>query len=75
MSWAVRTLSVMVAGGYMVDPAKGNPMLEQARELAIDDFEAAQLEDAKTVGQKRKLSEPAIGSYERFMSAFGGKLK
>lgn len=65
---------MMIAGGYMVDSKKGNPALDFAAELAIDDLDAALLKDSKAQATTAKIKEPAIGSYERIMSAFGGKL-
>ena len=56
----------------MTDGKKGNPALDMAVKIAIDDIEAAQLEDQEA--QPKAPKEPSIGSYERFMSAFGGKL-
>lgn len=64
----------MIAGGYMVDQSKGNPAMDAAAMLSIDDIEAAQMEDTKKSVEKKKITEPPIGSYERIMRAFGGKL-
>lgn len=64
----------MIAGGYMVDSKKGNPALDMAMKLTIDDIDAAILEDAETNQKQSKIKEPEIGSYERIMQAFGGKL-
>jgi hypothetical protein len=65
---------MMIAGGYMVDEKKGNPALDMAMKLAIDEIESAQLEDKESQQQQAKVNEPALGSYERIMQAFGGKL-
>lgn len=74
VSWQTRILASFIAGGYMVDGKTGNPALDAAQKLAFDDIEAAQIEDAAKATVKKKVTEPAIGSYERFMGAFGGKL-
>jgi hypothetical protein len=58
----------------MTDGKSGNPALDMAMKLAIDPIDAAQLEDAEAAQMKAKVTEPAIGSYERIMQAFGGKL-
>lgn len=62
----------MVAGGYMTDGKSGNPALDMALKLAIDDIETAQLEDVEKM--QKKIKEPEIGSFERAARAFGGSL-
>lgn len=64
----------MIAGGYMVDPKEGNPALEMAAKISIDEIESAQLEDSEFREKQSKVKEPPLGSYERIMQAFGGKL-
>lgn len=73
ISWSTRMIAIMVAGGYMTD-GKDNPALDMAFKLAIDEIETAQLDDAEKLQTKKKITEPALGSYERFASAFGGNL-
>lgn len=73
IGWSTRALAVMIAGGYMIDSKDGNPAVEYAASLAIDAIDAAMLEDAESLAPA-KSKEPELGSYERFMTAFGGKL-
>lgn len=50
---------------------KGNPAVESAMEIALDDIEKAELEDMKIAAANKPL-EAKPGSYERLTKAFGG---
>jgi hypothetical protein len=47
MSWQTRQITTFTAGGYMVDSKKGNPAFHYAQNLAFDEIEEAQLEEAQ----------------------------
>lgn len=73
VSWQTRILAGYTAAGYMVEGE--NPALESAREIAFDDIEAAQLQEVtdRVDGSEVNANlEPQNGSYERFLSMFGG---
>lgn len=70
MSWQTRVLATMIAGGYMIDAKKGNPALEAATKLAIDDLEAAQLEVAEQVAERQKAQK--VNDFGKVMQFFGG---
>lgn len=63
----------MIAGGYMTDG--NNPALDYATTISIDEIEEALLSDTKKAPASKKVKDPGVGSYERFMSAFGGKVR
>lgn len=71
-SWMVRTLSLFIAQGYMVSGE--NPGIEMAMKVSIDDIDAALTSDASQRASKNKVIDPPVGSFERALSAFGGKL-
>lgn len=71
-SWMVRTLSLFIAQGYMVSGE--NPGIEMAMKVSIDDIDAALTSDASQRASQKKTIDPPVGSYERIISAFGGKL-
>ena len=67
-SWLARTLASYTAAGYMTDGKSENKALKQAATLAMDEIESALL----GVSPKRDSAhENNVGSYERFMGAFG----
>lgn len=73
LSWQVRTMALFIAQGYMVSGE--NPGIKHALSLSIDDIDAALIEDAKTrTASTPKVIDPPVGSYERAIRAFGGKL-
>jgi hypothetical protein len=83
-SWQTRTLATFIAGGYMVSEKDGNPALELARKISFDTIEQLQMEEAEKNSIQFKDGEPQFvsveevaeqnktGSFERFMSQFGG---
>lgn len=73
VSWQTRTLATMIAGGYMTDEKKGNPALDMAMKLGIDEIDSVQLEDG-IAARKDAPVQAKENSYEKVMGAFGGKL-
>lgn len=71
-SWMVRTLSLFIAQGYMVQGE--NPGIDMALKVSIDDIDAALTSDASQRASKNKVIDPPVGSFERAMAAFGGKM-
>lgn len=71
LAWQTRILASFTAAGYMTDGE--NPAIEAAQDITFDDIEAAQLAEAResASGSNANL-EPSNGSYERFLSMFGG---
>jgi hypothetical protein len=61
-------IASFIAAGYMTDGKHGNPALDAAQQLAIDEIEAAQLDHAKN----HQKALPKENSYEKIQQLFGG---
>ncbi len=68
ISWQTRQIASFIAGGYMVGKGKPNPALEHAGKISLDDVEVLLL-GGELPGRP---VENKNGSYERFMTRFGG---
>lgn len=74
VSWQTRTIAMFVAGGYMTDGKHENTAVKAAADIAIDDIEKAQLEEAENQPKSyEELVKP--GSFERFMGSMGDTTK
>ncbi len=67
MKWSTRTICTFVAASVPVEKAGDvNPLLEAASKVGMDDSS-----DEEKQADKSPSNEPAVGSYERFLSTFG----
>ena len=66
ISWAVRTISAFVAGGYMTEDKSG---IDAAHNLSIEEIER-QVMDSDL---PEPPPEPKAGSTEALLRAFGGR--
>lgn len=70
VSWQTRTLAMFTAGGYMTDGKHENTAIKAAGDIAIDDIEKAQLEEAENRPKSfEELVKP--GSFEKFLGSMG----
>lgn len=71
-TWQTRQIATFIAAGYMTDGKKGNPAVDAAQNLAYDEIEQLQLEEAqKAAADAPLVRENKPGSFERFMGSMG----